>query len=204
MATELLTVKMPPPKVTLPAPASERMASLKPFKSRMPAALTVTAEALLALPGALNRTVPALMVVAPVYVFAPPSASSPVPFLISVPAPPPSAPLRIMVPALVNVVANVALRMFASRSSVPASALRVAAAVSVMVPLQELLPPRLRSAPPLARPVPLRLNVSPVTAIPPCNCNCAPLATVVPSVVPPSARLLRRLSTPALTVVRPA
>ena len=63
----------------------------------------------------------------------------------------------------------------------------VDAAASVMAPLQELLPLVLRSAPPPLTPVPLRLEVSPATVMPPCNCNCAPLATVVPELVVPSA-----------------
>ena len=63
----------------------------------------------------------------------------------------------------------------------------VVAAPSVMTPPQVLSFVRLRNAPLPSRPLPLKLSASFVTKIPPCNCNTAPLATVVPRLVPPRA-----------------
>ena len=67
--------------VTLPAPASEPTVSLKPFMSRMPVTVSALASAITS--AAPSCSVPAVTVVAPVYVFAPERVSVPAPSLVS-------------------------------------------------------------------------------------------------------------------------
>ncbi len=59
-------VSVPLPRVTLPAPASEPIVPLRLFRSKIAPLATLTAEADDTPPAAPRRSVPVLMVVAPV------------------------------------------------------------------------------------------------------------------------------------------
>ena len=98
------------PLVTLPAPASEPIVSLKPNRSNV--APPTTVSALLA-PTALTTpslTVPALMVVAPVYVLAAERVRVPLPSLVRPPAPLTSALTVSVAAASVTVMLSVAAK----------------------------------------------------------------------------------------------
>ena len=56
---------------------------------------------------------------------------------------------------------------------------------------------------PLA-PVPLMLSASLTVVIPPCNCKVAPLATVVPDAIVPSALAFWIFRIPEVTLVAPS
>ena len=71
-------------------------------------------------------------------------------------------------------------------------------------PVQALLPATLSKAPVAPTPMPLPLIASGSAIVtPPCTCNAAPLATVVPAVVAPKAVAFCAFSTPWATVVSP-
>ena len=71
--------------------------------------------------------------------------------------------------------------------SVPASDAMVEAEPSVIAPLQELFPLIFRTAPVLVIPLALSVKPSAPTAMLFWICNAAPLLTVVPAAVVPSA-----------------
>ena len=97
--------------------------------------------------------------------------------------------MKLIEPWLVKVVWKPAFVMFPSISNVPESeSMMVVATASVIPPVQVLLPERLRNAPLLVTPAPSSVSNSPATVMPPCNCNCAPLATVVPPPEPTPPR----------------
>src|SRR5205085_1098821 len=107
-------------------------------------------------------------------------------------------------PAPANVVRKVELTIPPGPTvKLLASHPRLAAAPSVITPLQKLSPARLRSAPLAETPVPLNVKDSLLTEIPPCNCSAAPLAITVPAFVLPSAEAFWTLRTPVVTVVTP-
>ncbi len=86
----------------------------------------------------------------------------------------------------------------------PSELIRAPGAPSVIAPLQVLLFARLRSAPPLATPVPISVfNGSAMTSPLPSTCSAAPLATVVLPALPPKPVLFRTLTVPVLMVVAP-
>ena len=95
-----------------------------------------------------------------------------------------------------------ALPLETSIVSMPASLLMRALLPSVTTVCTVLLPARLRSAPSLLTPLPLRVMVS-VVVMPPCSASVPPLLTVVAPPVLPRAALLAATSVPALTVVVP-
>src|SRR5947207_1654788 len=85
------------------------------------------------------------------------------------------------------------------RPTVPAAALRfselastatVASAAIVTAPDHELVPDRFSTTPVPPTPVPLMVNASAPTAMPPCTWRVAPGDTVVPAAVVPRAVLL--------------
>ena len=196
------TSRFPEFSVTEPAPASEPIVWSKPLRSRMAPAATVVA---LFGPNALAapaRSVPAAIATAPVEVSEPESVRTPAPSLVSVPAPVPRTPVSVRLPAPPSVSAC-APEILPDSVSVPASELMRVAEPSVMAPAMLLTPDRLRSAPPAAMPVPFRVRASAPTAIPPWTCRAAPLATVVPAAVLPSAVAFATVSAPPETVVVP-
>ena len=123
---------------------------------------------------------------------------------VSVPLVVPITPATAMSPGPSNVRPKVAPPMAPVSVSVPASLWILVAPVSVRAPVQVLAPERLRSAPSVERPVPLRVSASPVTVRPPCKRSAAPAATVVPAALVPSAVVLASVRAPALTVVGPS
>ncbi len=80
-------VRMPVPSVTVPAPASEPIVSAKLFRLKVAPPATVRALVSAMRFAAPKVSVPALMVVAPVYVFAPERVKIPVPCFVNPPAP---------------------------------------------------------------------------------------------------------------------
>ena len=220
-----LYVALPP--VFVKAPAGEdvnpvpfningsAVARVYPFRSRQAPLDTVVLPAivpngeLLPLPAAPNFSVPALMVVAPVYVLAPESVHVPVPFLVTdvgveitpdiVPEPAPSkvrpyapltAPLQVNVPDVVAVI--------------------VLAEPKVSAPLYVALPPVFVKAPAGkdVNPVPFNVNASAVARVYPFRSRQAPLDTVVLPAVVPNGELLPlpaepNFNVPALIVVDP-
>ena len=166
------------PLVTVPTPASEPTVSLKPFRFRVP--VNVKAVASGSKSAFCKRSVPALMVVAPVYVEAVvPRASVPAPSLVSGPVP--------LIPPV-------------SRS-VPAPPM-FAAEESVTAPESDAPAPVPCSAPAPATPMPVIDTASaPIATL--LMFSVAPLATVVPPAVVPSAAALLAVSVPASTLVAP-
>ena len=108
-------------------------------------------------------------------------------------------------PAPPSVSANVApvMPVPAVSASVPASELIRLAEPRATVPCQVLAPLIFRMAPSVEMPVPFKVKASAPMVMPPCSCNAAPEVTEVPPAVVPSAELLCRFRTPALTVVVP-
>ena len=76
-------MSVPAPRRRLPAPASEPTVSVRSFMSSVAPAETVTALAFGSVSVAPSRSVPALIVVAPVNVFAPEMSTVPVVFFVS-------------------------------------------------------------------------------------------------------------------------
>src|SRR6185436_10383145 len=182
-------VKVPAPSVTLPPaappPANEPIVSFVPLRSSVAPATfaSVTAEvsAMAAPPATCN--VPALIVVAPVYVLAPESVKMPVPALVSPPVPliTPEKAVDVLLPPVVSVpVPSVTLptparepivsaKLFRSKTVPPATttalvlAMRFAApnckvpTLIVVAPVYVLLPERVRVPAPffMSPPVPL-------------------------------------------------
>ncbi len=99
---------------------------------RLPAAAIDSADPSAMRFAAPSASVPAEIVVSPVYVFAPPSVSVPVPTLVSLPAPPITPP-------------NVVLVLFWPTESVPLVTVTLPAPASE--PIVSLAVPRLKVAP---------------------------------------------------------
>src|SRR3989344_1464675 len=166
-------VNVPEPSVTLPLPASDPMLSEISFKSNVPLAPTVMAVESDNLPEPLNCNVPALIVVAPLYVFAAERINVPVSAFVNAFAPL-IMPLKVNVPVLLIV-------LLASKAIVPES---------------ELVPVLVNAVPPF------KVSASAPIATP-AIFNAAPLATVVPAAVVPKAASLAALNVPTLIVVVP-
>jgi hypothetical protein len=128
--------------------------------------------------------VPALIVVAPVYVFAAASKIDPAPIFVNVLAPPVS-PI-----------------MFDKVRLDPDSAPILAFAASVIAPVRELLPLELRIAPSAEAPVPLTVKGSAIVILFESD-SVAPLSIVVPAAVEPSADPFVTTRVPEVTVVLP-
>ena len=136
------------------------------------------------------------------------SVKAPGPVLVRPPVPLPIDPLAVMPPLAVSVSRLAPLVIPpVPRVRVFVSDTMVTAAANVIGPFHALLLVRFKRAPavPTPVPVPLKVNGSFVTVMPPFNCNCAPFETVVPPPEPPvpKAELLDMFSTPAPTVVAP-
>ena len=204
----------PPDRVTAPAtllvirlpatPAIEPTVSENPPRSNVAPDATDSAELAptpLAMP---RRSVPALTVVAPVYVLATESCSVPAPAFVRPPAPVIALVVLVTLPAPSMVRSNPPLVSAPLRVSVPASDPISLGAASVIAPDQVLALARLRSAPPAAVPVPARLTIGSAMARPvPSMSISAPAATVVEPAAVPSAAFDWTRTTPALTVVPP-
>jgi hypothetical protein len=109
-------------------------------------------------------SVPALIVVVPVYVFKAFKASVPAPFLVR----------DILVPEITPEIVRLS-------ASTPIAEV----AVEVIAPCQVLFPEIFLKAPSLETPLPLKVKDSVPTVMPPCICKAAPDETVVaPAVVP--------------------
>jgi hypothetical protein len=128
--------------------------------------------------------VPALIVVAPVYVFAAASKIDPAPIFVNVLAP----PVSLTAPESVRIVEEFAPIL--------------ESAANVTVPITVLLPLLLFRAPVLLTPVPLSVMASAVV-IPPDRLSVAPLLTVVAPAFVPRAVLLATTRVPALIDVVP-
>ena len=89
------------------------------------------------------------------------------------------------------------------RVSVFASELMRVSPAKVIAPWYSLLLDMFLRAPPLLMPVPVRLRASAPIVIPPESSKAAPLDTVTPPAVVPSAVLLEARKAPALMAVAP-
>ena len=149
--------------------------------------------------------VPAVIVVPPLYVFAPLRMSVPPPSFVSDPVVEPITALIVVPPDPPTVSGCPAPVMPpVAIVSVPASELiRAPPTPSVIAPVQVLAPLILRSAPPTPTPVPFSVIASPIESPVPSICTAAPPATVVAPATVPSAELFWRSTTPALTAVAP-
>ena len=149
--------------------------------------------------------VPALIVVVPEKVLVASRVNLPAPSLVNVPVVVPITLAIVVSPAPPTVrpkPAPVIVPRFDSVSA-PASVLIRALPARVIKPPKPVVPDRLRRAPVLPTPVPLRLSASaPIDRLL-CSCRAALLATVVPPVVEPSAEAFWIFNTPAETVVVP-
>ena len=161
-STSPVASSVPPPRTMLPLPIPE---------------------------GAAMESVPSVTVVAPVKVLTPCSIQVPASFLVSVPAPVVIVPLIMPLPAPSSVrflsAAVTALGEAGLSVSVPASDWIVAWPASVTVPPQVFAPLTFRNAPLSVMPLPVRLNGSSPTKMPPCSSRAAPSATVTPPAVVP-------------------
>jgi hypothetical protein len=136
-------------------------------------------------PEPFNVNVPAVTLVAPVKVLAPLDVNVPAPSFVKEPLPSANTPLAITLPAPPKLTPKSAELIPPLNVNTSASLLIRVALASVIAPPKLLLPIMLRNAPSLEIPVPFSVNPSEPTAIPPCNCNAAPVETVVaPAVVP--------------------
>ena len=189
--------------VTLPAPAIEPRAASKPARSRVAPEATVVAllgPIALAVP---SLSVPALIVVTPVYDAASESVNVPAPSLVKVAVVPVIA-ATLLFPAPPTVSERVLALMPFENVNVPPSLLTRVVPTRVIAPDQSLSLARLRKAPPNATPVPVRLPIGSATArLVPSISIAAPLVTLVPVADAPSAAELRTRRTPTLTVVAP-
>jgi hypothetical protein len=109
---------------------------------------------------------------------------------------------NVVLPAPATVSRNPPLVIPPVPVSVPAVEPIVLAEPSVIAPAHELVPLTL-SIEPLPPPVPFSVSASAPTAIVPCSSSRAPLVTLVPAAVVPSAVAFWILTTPALIVVAP-
>src|SRR4030095_6203370 len=101
--------------------------------------------------------IPALTVVAPVYVFVPDKVSAPVPSLVNVPVPVPITELIVVFPAPPIIRPKAPVILPVDCVSVPPSELILDAEANVIVPVHVLLLARLRKAP--AAPIPVPFSV---------------------------------------------
>ena len=147
---------------------------------------------------------PPLTVVSPVYVLAAESVSTPLPSLVSVPAPVPIVLLIGVFPEPPTVSPRPEPVIVPVLSvSRPESELILLAAASVTAPAQVLLPLMFRRAPPPDTPEPLSVSGRP-REIPFCCCrSSSAFAATVTAVDAPRAPLFCRLRTPAFTEVVP-
>ena len=190
--------------VTLPVPANEPTVSLNPARSRVPLGLIVTAL-VPPIPLAIESfRVPALMIVAPVYVCATPNVSVPAPSLVTPPVPEMMPADFVVLPAPSTVSAKPAVATAPLSVSVPAVATTVLAEPRVKAPDQVLVPATLRSAPVPDTPEPLSVSGSATARPLPLSVMAAPETTVAPVPVAPRAALLWTSIVPAPTEVAPA
>ena len=195
--------------VTVPPPANDPMVSLKLAKSNVP--VTVIADPSAITPLAPNFNFPALIVVAPAYVFAPDNVQVPASCFVTVPATvpmilvilPPCAPPKVnpnpepvMVPTLLSAI-------------VPVPPIILLADPRVTNPLYVAAAPLFINDPPLDTPVPFKVSASAVPNVKPPKSNAAPVAdTTVPAPVVPSGvfaapPVAPNFKIPALIVVKP-
>src|SRR5712692_821415 len=194
----------------LPAPLLERplTVSLNPPRSNVavPLAGFITTSPLPAPSGmtlaAPSFKVPALIVVLPANVFAPESVSVPDPDLVNAPVLL-MTPLMVEFPAPPHVRPKVPLSTLPLTVNVPPVEPMVEALARVIAPDQLFVPLTFSSAPAPLTPALFSVNGSVLIEMPPCNCKEAPLSTVVPPLVAPSAEVFWMLSTPAATSVVP-
>ena len=130
----------------------------------------------------------------------------PVPSFVTVVSVPVTPPVTVTLPepAKVSALVPAATAVALSRVSVPASDWIVASAFKVTVPPKKLVPERLRRAPLVAEPVPLRPRASAPTVMPPWSSSEAMAPTVVPPAMVPKAVAWEIDRMPALTNVVPS
>ena len=153
-------------------------------------------------------SVPALIVVEPVQLFAPLRFQVPAPSLVKLPLPRLTAPVTLEVPPVTPMVRSVftpVIPLAWVRVQVLFSELMREELAKVIEPAKFLSPPRLRNAPSLDTPVPFRISASaPMLPLVAVSCKDAPAETVVPPAVVPKAVALLTIKMPPDTKVAPA
>ena len=182
-------VSLPEPSEIVPAPAKDPTMSSNEPRLSVASALTLTAELSLILFAAPSASVPAEMVVAPVYVLVEPPAN-----------------VRVPGPVLVNAGVGVTAAPEMTPDMVPvltSATFTVEAALIVTAPLSVPLSEKL-IAPDDATPVPAMVNGSDEFNVPdPATSRTAPEAMVVVPESAPSAADVVTTTVPASIVVAP-
>ena len=205
-------VSVPVPcSTSVPAPLSEPIVS--PFvNQRAPVLIETATESAMAL--AMDVTSPPSIARLPVKVLAAFSSSRPSPVFLTPPEPWIAVLTRVVelpVPSELKVSVDVPSAICGplKTASMRSATVIVAFAASVIAPLRvtDSLPEdpagAMRTAPTPPLPVPLMVKASPTFSEAPETSSVAPLSTVVPAAVLPSALLLVTTSVPPLTVVVP-
>ena len=190
MPSLIVKVTAEPLLLIVPPPANEFTISALPQTSSIAAAASDRSDASGMTPAAPSFNVPALMIVSPVYVFAPSSVNVPTPWPLELvfvnPNDPPLSPIT---PLIVSG-SSFPLSKFTSMLALP---------VRVIAPDKVLSPSELWI-------VPARLNGSAtVPPAPSCSCSVAPLEMLVPAPLPvvPSPFAFNNVRVPLVMLIAP-